>query len=518
MGRSVDVVRETERKYEIGDAGGLPDPAGLLGLDGPGDGELLRLEAVYFDTSDLRLLRAGVTLRRRSGGSDEGWHLKLPAGPDSRDEHRLPLDAGGRNRPPTELASLVLVHSRGGALAPVAALDTTRRRWVLSDPDGRELVELVEDEVHAHTMGAQTTAVSWREVEVELAEHGRVELLDRIERRLAEIGVRRSRSRSKLGRVLADRLADQLRALPGKGKGAKLKSSSAGSVVLGYLREQADQIRAQDPLVRQDAPDSVHQLRVAARRMRSALQAYGKIIDRAATRNLTDELKWIGGELSEARDAEVIEEHLGEVVAGLPEDLVMGPVAAHITRTLARRRADGQAAAVAALDSPRYLALHDAIDALLLDPPLTGRATRSARRELPRQTGRAWRRVRDRMKVASALDPGPERDTALHEARKAGKRLRYAAEIAEPVVGKPAARVRKRAKKIHKLLGDHQDAVVARPAIRELAVHAHLDGGNGFTYGVLHELETARAADAERGLPRAWEKLSNRATTKWLGV
>jgi len=516
MGRSADVVRETERKFDADETVQLPDPAGLLGLDAGAGAERMRLEAVYFDTPDLRLLRAGVTLRRRVGGSDDGWHLKLPAGADSRDEHRLPLSAGGRVRPPAELLSLVRVHSRGAALAPVAQLDTSRRRWLLSDSEGRELVELVEDEVRAHTMGSETHTAAWREVEVELAEHGRVELLDRIERKLAKVGLRRSKSGSKLARLLADRLA----AAPGSGSGtadgkgpgkkpAKLKRSSAGAVVLDYVRRQAERIRAEDPLVRRDAPDALHQLRVATRRLRSALQVYGKVLDRDATRSLTDELKWVGGELSGARDAEVIEERLTGVVAGLPDELVMGPVSVHITRTLARRRADGQATAIDALDSDRYLALHDAIDAFLEDPPLTGRATRAARRELPRQTARAWRRLDKRMTAAEALEPGHERDTALHEVRKAGKRLRYAAEIAEPAVGKRAKRVRKHAKKLHKQLGDHQDAVVARAVIRELAVQAHLEGGNGFTFGILHELERERASGAERALPRTWKKLSD---------
>jgi CHAD domain-containing protein len=510
MGESVNVVRETERKYEAGEAFQLPDPPVLLGLDGGAGAERQQLEAVYFDTSDLRLLRAGVTLRRRVGGPDQGWHLKLPAGADSRDEHRLPLAGNDRVDPPAELATLVRVHSRGAELAPVAQLHTTRRRWLMSDSAGRELVELVEDEVNAHTMGAETTAVSWREVEVELAEHGQAKLLDRIEKRLLTVGVRRSRSTSKLGRLLADRLATE------PGKKPKLKPGSAGVVVLDYLREQAERLRAQDPLVRRDAPDAVHQTRVAARRMRSALQAYGKIIDRKATRGLTDELKWVGGELSTARDSEVIEERLTEVLTELPEELVMGPVSAQVTRTMQRSRSQGQAAALAALDSDRYLALHDAIDALLSDPPLTRRAKRPARRELPRQMGRAWRRLAKRMRAAESLDAGQERNTALHETRKAGKRLRYAAEIAGPAVGKPAKRLKRRAKTVHKLLGDHQDAVVARPVIRELAAQAHLDGGNGFTFGILHRLETNRADQAEQDLPHAWKKLRKPKNTKWL--
>src|SRR5882757_8689581 len=192
MSDSVAVVRETERKYEADEAVVLLDPARLLGLDPGSQPEEQQLEAIYFDTPDLRLLRAGVTLRRREGGHDEGWHLKLPAGQDTRDELRLPLTRA-RRKPPAEFVA-------------VAQLNTQRRRWVLSDADGHALAELVEDQVDAHTMGKQTTAVSWREVEVELGEHGQVELLDRIEHELLEIGAHRSSSGSKLGRLLADQL------------------------------------------------------------------------------------------------------------------------------------------------------------------------------------------------------------------------------------------------------------------------------------------------------------------------
>ncbi|HEX6401673.1 MAG TPA: CYTH domain-containing protein [Pseudonocardiaceae bacterium] len=96
----VATMRETERKYEAVDDWELIDPAGLLGFaTGTGPHEQ-NLEAVYFDTADLRLLRTGITLRRREGGSDPGWHLKLPAGTDSRHELRLPLDRSPHG-PPT---------------------------------------------------------------------------------------------------------------------------------------------------------------------------------------------------------------------------------------------------------------------------------------------------------------------------------------------------------------------------------------------------------------------------------
>ena len=510
MGETVSVVRETERKYEADEGVKLPDPANLLGMAGGVGDERLQLEAVYFDTSDLRLLRAGVTLRRRVGGPDEGWHLKLPSGTDSRDEHRLPLAGRGRLDPPVEFVSLTRVLSRDARLEPVAQLDTTRQRWVKADTQGRNLLELVEDQVHAHTMGTATTAVSWREVEVELSEHGQPKLLDRIENQLLKIGVRRSTSQSKLGRLFADRLP------AGQETDRDGAADSAGASVLDYLRAQAEEIRTQDPRVRRDAPDAIHRLRVAARRMRCALQAYGKVVDRDATRAVTDELKWLGGELAAARDSEVIEARLTETITHLPDQLVMGPVAAQVTRSLQRRRADGQKAALAALNSQRYLMLHEAIDRLLTDPPLSRRAKRPAHSELPKQVARAWRRTARRMRDADRAAAGEHRDRALHETRKAGKRLRYAVEVAQPCVGKPAKRLTRRIKRLHTLLGDHQDAVVARPVLRELAAHAHLDGGNGFTFGIIHGLESNRAELAERNLPKAWKRLRKSKNRTWL--
>lgn len=511
---AVTAMRETERKYEATDAVEFPDPARLTGLDTGSGAQEQQLEAVYFDTADLRLARVGITLRCREGGSDPGWHLKLPVGADSRsadsrDELRVPLGRSG-GKPPTQLLALTRVYTRGAAVAPVAQLSTRRRRWLLADPDGQALAELVEDQVSAHTMGEQTRAVSWREVEVELAEHGQVELLDRIERQLLAVGVQRSGHGSKLARLLAEELS----AAPAAPKPAA--AFSAGDVVLAYLAKQAEQLRRYDSLVRRDAPDAVHQLRVAARRMRSALQAFGRVIDRNRTRELTMELKWIAGELGGARDAEVMARRLAAMVAELPDELILGPVAAAVTRSFERREADARQVAIAALDSDRYLTLHDTIEALLADPPFTRAATRPGRRELPRSVKRAYRRIQSRMRDADAQPAGEQRDVALHETRKAAKRLRYATEAVIPALGKPAKRLQRRLKKVQKLLGTHQDTAVSRPVLRELAAQAHLEGGNGFTYGLMHAVETARAQRAERELPAAWKHLRKPKNTRWL--
>ncbi len=377
-GNGVTTMRETERKYEAIEEWELLDPARLLGFatgTGPHEQDL---QAVYFDTADLRLIRAGITLRRREGGSDAGWHLKLPAGKDSREELRLPLSRSPRH-PPAELVALTRVYTRGAVLDPVAELTTRRRRWILAGTDGQALAELVDDHVTARSMGEQTTTVSWREVEVELAEHTQLKLLDRIERRLLKAGAQRAGFSSKLGRLLADRMPSGIAAPKPD------RARSAGEVVLAYLRAQAEQLRRYDPLVRQDAPDAVHQMRVAARRMRSALQAFGRVIDRDQTRELTEELKWVAGELAGARDAEVMAERFAAILAEIPDELKLGPVDAAFTRAFGRRQADARNVALTALDSDRYLALHDQIDALLADPPVTARATRKAKRELPKQ-------------------------------------------------------------------------------------------------------------------------------------
>ncbi|MGH3802672.1 MAG: CHAD domain-containing protein [Pseudonocardiaceae bacterium] len=505
----VAMMREIERKYEAIEGLELLDPAGLLGFDtatGPHEQDLA---AVYFDTADLRLVRAGVTLRRREGGSDAGWHLKLPAGKDSREELRLPLGRSPR-RPPAELIALIRVHTRGAVLVPIAELTTRRRRWVLADSTGRSVAELVDDRVHARTVGKQTTSVSWREVEVELGEHGQQKSLDRIERRLLKMGAQRAGSSSKLGRLLADRMPPSI-ATPSPDL-----ARSAGEVVLAYLRAQAQQLRRYDPLVRRDAPDAVHQMRVAARRMRSALQTFGRVIDRDQTRELTAELKWVAGELAGARDAEVMAERFAAILAELPDELKLGPVEAAFTRSFERRQADAHDVAVAALDSERYLVLHDRIDALLADPPVTARATRKAKRELPKSVRRAYLRVESRMADADRQPSGEGRDRALHETRKAAKRLRYATEAVQPTLDKPAARLRKRLKSVQELLGEHQDTAVSRPVLRELAAQAHLNGGNGFTYGLMYATEAARAEQAENNLPPAWKRMRKPKNTAWL--
>ena len=103
-----------------------------------------------------------------------------------------------------------------------------------------------------------------------------------------------------------------------------------------------------------------------------------------------------------------------------------------------------------------------------------------------------------------------ERDVEWHEARKASKRLLYAAEAAAPALGKPAKRLVKGVKRVQELLGDHEDAVVARPVLREIGMAAHLDGENGFTYGILHQQQTDAGRLQGPDITAAWQDLRDR--------
>jgi CHAD domain-containing protein len=507
-------VRETERKYESAEPLGpdlVTELAAAIGCRPPGAPEEFALSAVYYDTGDLRLLRSRLTLRRRRGGSDDGWHLKLPAGPDSRDEVRVPL--GRYRKPPARLVALSRAAHRDAALRPVVELDTVRREWTLADAEGNGVATVTDDRVTGRILedgvgggtGVDADPVTWAEIEVELAEHGSAVALDRIEEVLARAGVHRSGSASKLGRVLADRVPARPPRPVADG------DATTGDVVLAYLAAQAVAIHAVDPQVRRGSGDGVHDMRVACRRMRSTLQSCRTVLDRVRTDALVTELRWLGGELGGARDLDVQEERIGDAVAALPPELALGPVEAQTTRFFAGRRHGAAKTADAALDGDRYVALLDAIDALLADPPFTELAAEPAAAVLPGLVAKALRRARKAYRAAFAVAPGHERDEQVHEMRKAAKRLRYVAELAEPALGRPAKHLVKRVKEVQELLGEHQDSVVARGLLRELGATAAGEGANGFAFGWLLRDEQARAERVEDDLDARWAALRKQA-------
>jgi CHAD domain-containing protein len=285
--------------------------------------------------------------------------------------------------------------------------------------------------------------------------------------------------------------------------------------VHAHLFEQVGVIIERDPLVRTDEPDAVHKMRVATRRLRSALASFRPLLDRARTDPLRDELKWIATELGGARDAEVLRERLLGEIAEEPDELVLGPIASRISTELQTQHKKAHDELVEALNSTRYFRLLDRLDELVADPPFTEDGDRKARKVLTRCVRKAYRRV-SALVEAGAPEDHTHRDEWYHEIRKASKRLRYAGESVAPAFGEPATLLAERAEDLQEVLGEHQDSVVARSALRQLGVRLHLGGDNAFTLGRLHALEQVRGDRAITEFERAWTALSDPATTDWL--
>jgi CHAD domain-containing protein len=347
----------------------------------------------------------------------------------------------------------------------------------------------------------------WTEIEVELADDGDPAFLDKVEKRLRKAGVRPSASSSKLARALAETRPS------GSGSGKKKRKAppvpeeptTAGDHVLAYARAQRDAILELDPAVRQDAYDSVHRMRVATRRLRSAFRSYGKVLDRTVTDPIGEELKWLAGELGVDRDREVVTERLTTVLGELPDTLISGPIRTRLDTWANARHGGSRSRLIGVLDSKRYLALLDTLDAVIAGPPLLEHAAGDPSKVIGKAVHKDFGKVSALVAEAIEAPPGPDRDLALHEARKKAKRTRYAAEAATPALGTSARTLAKSMKSLTSLLGEHQDSVMVRVTLRELSAVAHAAGESAFTYGVLYGREEQRAAGVEAALPEVWE-------------
>ncbi|GHD17891.1 CHAD domain-containing protein [Streptomyces violarus] len=496
-----ETKREIERKYES-DESGLPDLTGVAGVAAVVDKGVAHLDATYYDTADERLAASSVTLRRRTGGSDAGWHLKFPVAPGVRDELHAPLS----DTLPDDLAGLVRSRVRGSELLPVVRLRSDRDLRHLVDADGGLLAEVAVDAVHAERLTPGGGETQWTEIEVELADGGDPALLDKVEKRLRKAGVRPSASASKLARALAETAPAKKRPSASAGD-----PETAGDHVLAYVRTQRDAIVELDPAVRRDAEDSVHSMRVATRRLRSTFKSFGSVLDRAATDPVGDELKWLAGELGRDRDREVLTERLTTALDEVPATLVRGPVSERLHTWSSAEHGGARGRLLGVLDSHRYLALLDTLDALIADPPLRKAAGKKPRKVIAKAVKKDFRKVTGLLQQSRELEPGTDRDVAIHEARKKTKRTRYAAEAGGPALGKPAKTLVKSMKALQNLLGEHQDSVMARQTLRELSAVAHAAGESAFTYGLLHEREEQRAVRVEAELPGFWDGIKDGA-------
>jgi CHAD domain-containing protein len=509
-------VAEIERKFDVDAGFRLPDLTGLPGVARVAPPQEQGLDATYFDTADLRLAGNRITLRRRTGGEDAGWHLKRPSGGE-RSELHAPLGRSTRTVPAV-LRTPVEVVLRGAALGPVVRLQTTRTVHRLVDDAGQVLAEVAQDDVTASApaSGRKAAASSqhWQEVEVELIGGDR-DLLAAVVERIQDAGARPSPSPSKLSRALGDRgLPRPVPPEPGTVEG--VTEGSAGAVLLAHLTQQVRRLQDQDPLVRADQDDAVHQMRVATRRLRSALATYRPLLDRTVTDPIRDELQWLGTALGGPRDAEVIRDHLRGMIEAEPPELVLGPVVERIVTSMDARYRAAHDEALVDLGQQRYFDLLDTLDELVTRPPLTEAAHRDPDDVLLALAAGSYRRIRKLVRQSRRTDDPAEHDVLLHEVRKAAKRARYAGESMAATYGQHAKAWAAAMEAIQEALGEHQDSVVIRAELLELARQAQLAGEPSFSYGRLHAMEQNRAADTETRFEHAWRDASRKKLHRWL--
>ena len=468
-----------------------------------------KLDATYYDTRDLRLARAGVSLRHRLG-DDPPWTVKLPDGDTGPVMSRREITfAGPAGTIPPEAAALVRAYTRGEALAAVARLKTERSRVGLS-VDGTPVAEVADDEVSV--FHGRRLASRFREVEVEVEEEAPDGLLDAVVGRLRQAGAGEPDTTPKVVRALGPRA---LEPLPGAVTRVGT-DSSMGEVVRAAVANALARIVGHDPGVRLgDDPEDVHQARVGTRRLRSDLRTFRPLLDSEWLAGLREEAGWYAGLLGEVRDIEVLMERLDHQARTLPKD--DAAAVTPIVNRLAKEREAARGRLLEGMDSDRYVALLDRLVDAATEPrfaaPGGGRdpARQAATDLLPGLVQRPWRRL---AKAVQALPETPA-DEELHAVRILAKHTRYAAEAAAPVIGKQATAFAKAIAAVQTVLGDHQDACVMEDWLRR-SVPKTRSTREAMLIGQLIGLQRAEAQTKRGEWPAIWARASDKTLRGWL--
>lgn len=484
---------ERETKYHAPSELVLPDLTVVLRQGERIERATVRLDSVYFDTEQHDLLGRGVTLRCRTGTTDTGWQLKVPTG-DARTEIRHD-PTGSHTAVPKELATLVVGLRRGNALRHIVTVHTDRTVHRILDAADRLVAEVADDRVDAAAPGRRAaTLSSWREIEAELGPAGNEGILTALDTLLTRSGATVAASPNKVAKALG--------ITENRSRGddsERRRGRTAGEVIHGYLAEQDDALITGDLMLRRGL-GGIHGTRVATRRIRSTLRIFADYVDPDRAEPFAVDLSWYAALLGQVRDREVQRARFAAAIADLPDEQVLGPVAARIEQHLLAEQLQHQQALDKAMNGRRYIALLRESARWATDPPFTDLATaRAARLRGPVRD--AAKKVTKHLAAGLGANGG---DEELHKARKAGKRARYAAELAHPVLGKKTRNSVERYRELQDILGEHQDAVVAARLLRRIAAGtAQNPDENGFTYGLLYAQELRRA-DHSREQAHVW--------------
>jgi CHAD domain-containing protein len=283
------------------------------------------------------------------------------------------------------------------------------------------------------------------------------------------------------------------------------RGATLEAVLAAALGECLRHMTANQPAVeKSDDPEGVHQMRVGARRLRSALRLFRNQLPVRETELLVEDLRWLAGLLGAARDLDVfLGELLGPLAKGRPDD---GGLAA-LRNAAEGARCDAYSTLRRELASRRYAALVLRLGRLVDGPSIRRRGAS----ELARPAGPVARRLlRDRaLRVkrlgARLAELSPQE---LHRLRIRAKRLRYAAELLAPLFGTEAERAARRLAELQDVLGHLNDQTTAEQllaGLRERLPEAtpELTRAEGFVSG----WASSSAARGREQLADVWRRV-----------
>jgi CHAD domain-containing protein len=493
---------ERELKFEAPMGRALPDLRDLVGRT-----ERLpeqRLQTAYFDTPGQDLWERGLTFRHRLLEDEEGgtWTLKLPSSTSVGPLTRMELSwSGARDHVPSAATDVLRGIVRRSHLRQVVELVTVRQRLAIYDKRGERVAEIDDDRVFV--VGGPRDGFEFRQVELEFQNDK--ESVGDIESRLDDAGFR-IEPVPKLAKALG--LSETITEPPRASRRASLAVVVQLALCTGFARLIDHDWRLRLSMPNPSSHD-VHQARVATRRLRSDVKTFGSVLDPVWVRHMRANLKWLGCELGAVRDVDVLSGQL----KGAPMPLL---------QRLKTQRLEAVAALDDALSQDRYFELLDRLNAAARTPPfLPGEnispqmAAGSALADL---VVVPWRALRRRVRKA-----GPEpTDRQLHRIRIKAKQLRYAAETASRVLGRPAARIAKAAEQLQTVLGAHHDAVTAeawlgcQSGIGNTTQPSTLPAPTAFEAGRLATEQRQLQNELRRRWPQKWKRVQKSMRT--LGV
>jgi CHAD domain-containing protein len=446
------------------------------------------LTSTYYDTSQYDLAHAGITLRHRVQCGKRAWQLKLPLMKDRQEIElvdRQPL-------PPTAFRDLLFLHLGQRPLMPVATLRVWRA-GIRVHMDDAPVADVTLDYVAVMKDGA--VIQRFRELEIEQVDGNHSALPD-LERQLRRAGAEDHDGRPKLFRALS---------LSAPGPSSPPASDApVMDHVKWALTRHLRWLLAHDPGARLGKePESLHQMRVATRQWRAVLRAARSLIVPEWADSLRDELRWLGQLLGPARDLDVQLAYFREESTAL-EARDRRPLAQFIAHLEAQRN-DVQEVLLSELKSARYLDLIKRLQ-LAANDPIVVESTVT----LLDLATREFKKLRKVIREAGA---SPSSAT-IHMIRIKTKRVRYAAELAEPVVGKPATRFIKKARVVQDVLGMHQDAIQAEAHVRAFLKHS-TSVRAAFVAGRMVERQRERRAKATKEMRTLWEGLLKQGERAW---